>query len=105
MKEAATKMIRRKYDEAFRENALKMVENGQSVRSVAQSLRVAENRVHKWKKTRSLSRTTAGTEVVELRARIRHLEAERDVLKKALAIFSRPTWLQDANLFRRREGK
>jgi transposase-like protein len=33
---------RRKYDEKFKQSALKMVENGQSVRSVASSLGVAE---------------------------------------------------------------
>jgi transposase len=89
MKEAATKKSRHKYDEAFKENALKMVENGQSVRSVAQGLGVAENLVHKWKKMRNLSRTSVDAEVAELRARLRQVEAERDVLKKALSIFSR----------------
>ena len=89
MKEAATKKSRHKYDEAFKEQALKMVENGQSVRSVAQGLGVAENLVHKWKKMRSLSRTSVDAEVAELRTRLRHVEAERDILKKALSIFSR----------------
>jgi transposase len=91
MKEAATKKSRHKYDEAFKENALKMVENGQSVRSVAQGLGVAENLVHsrRRQKMRNLSRTSVDAEVAELRARLRQVEAERDVLKKALSIFSR----------------
>jgi transposase len=89
MKEAATKKTRRKYDEAFRREALKMVDDGQSVRSVAESLGVAENLIHKWKKTRIQSRTPEESEVAELRARLRQAEAERDVLKKAISIFSR----------------
>jgi len=88
MKEAAIKKSRHKYDEAFKENALKMVDNGQSVRSVAQDLGVTANLVHKWKKLREQSRTSSDAEVAELRARLRQVEAERDVLKKALSIFS-----------------
>jgi transposase len=89
MKEAVTKKSRHKYDEAFKENALKMVENGQSVRSVAQGLGVTANLVHKWKKTRDRSQTSLDAEMAELRARLKQVEAERDVLKKALSIFSR----------------
>ena len=89
MKEATTKKSRQKYDEAFRESALKMVDNGQSVRSVAQGLGVAENLIHKWKKMRNLGRTSVDAENAELRAKLRHVEAERDILKKALSIFSR----------------
>jgi transposase len=89
MKEAATKKSRHRYDEAFKENALKMVDNGQSVRTVAQGLGVTANLVHKWKKTRDRSRTSLDSEVAALRARLRQVEAERDVLKKALSIFSR----------------
>lgn len=87
--ELAGKGRRRKYDQSFREQALKMIDHGQSVRSVAQSLGISENLLHKWKKTRHLSRTSAEEEVVELRTRLRQVEAEREVLKKALSIFSR----------------
>ena len=89
--ESVSRGRRRKYDEAFKEQALKMVDNGQSVRSVAQSLGIAENILHKWKKTRNLTRTSAEAEVAELRIRLRQVEAERDILKKALSIFSRQT--------------
>ena len=91
MTEAAAKKIRRKYDEAFRQSALQMVDDGQSVRSVAQSLGVAENLIHKWKKARNQSRSSAEAEVAELRSRLRQVEAERDVLQKAVSIFSRQT--------------
>jgi len=46
----AVTVNRRKYDEEFKRNALQMIENGQSVRSVAQALGVAEGQLHKWKK-------------------------------------------------------
>ena len=85
----ATTNYRRKYDQEFKLSALKMIENGQSVRSVAQSLGVGESQLHKWKRQFKLSRAADDAEVAELRARLRQVEMERDILKKALSIFSR----------------
>lgn len=80
---------RRKYDEDFKRNALKMIEQGQSVRSVSQALGVGESQLHKWKRTIRSSRSVEDVEVAELRARLKQVETERDILKKALSIFSR----------------
>ena len=80
---------RRKYDEEFRRGALKMIDNGQTVRSVAESLGVGENLLHKWKSARGVGASDLDREVIELRSRMRQLELERDILKKALSIFSR----------------
>ena len=87
----ATKTTFRKYDDQFKLNALKMVDNGQSVRSVAQSLGVNENLLHKWKNARHTGANAAESEVIELRHKLRQVETERDILKKALSIFSRQT--------------
>ncbi len=91
MKEPATNPNRRKFDDDFKQHALKMIENGQSVRSVAQSLGVSENLLHKWKQVRHAKRSDLATENADLRARLRQVEVERDILKKALSIFSRQT--------------
>lgn len=80
---------KRKYDAAFKKHALQMIDNGQSVRSVAQSLGVGENLWHKWKAARQHQSPALALENVELRARVRQLELERDILKKAVRIFSR----------------
>lgn len=66
-----------------------MIDNGQTVRSAAESLGVGENLLHKWKSARGAGASGLEQEVVELRARNRQLELERDILKKALSIFSR----------------
>lgn len=66
-----------------------MIDNGQTVRSVAQSLGVGENLLHKWKSARQSTASGMDQELIELRARNRQLELERDILKKALGIFSR----------------
>jgi transposase len=87
----AANSFRRKYDEDFKRNALRMIEQGQSVRSVAQALGVAEAQLHKWKKIAREQSSSTQQEVSLLRARLRQVEMERDILKKALSIFSRQT--------------
>ncbi len=89
MSNDGTGKIRRKYDEEFRQAAMKMIDNGQTVRSVAESLGVGENLLHKWKSARRTGASGLEQEVIELRAAKRQLEMERDILKKALSIFSR----------------
>ena len=66
-----------------------MIDGGQTVRSVAESLGVGENLLHKWKSARAAGASGLEQEVIELRAAKRQLELERDILKKALSIFSR----------------
>ena len=82
---------RRKYDEEFKQQAVAMIRNGQSVRSVAEALGVSENLVHKWKRSARGLSSEAEDELEQLRRREKHLEMERDILKKALSIFSRQT--------------
>jgi transposase len=81
--------VRRKYDEDFKLQALKMIDNGQSVRSVAQTLGVSENLLHKWKHAKHGPLTALEQENTALKAKLKQLETERDILKKALSIFSR----------------
>ena len=90
MKEQKTATLnRRKYDEDFKRSALKMIDNGQSVRSVANALGIAESLLHRWKKAARGQYSPTEQEVFELRARLKQVELERDILKKALSIFSR----------------
>ncbi len=80
---------RRKYDEQFKREALKLIDSGQSVRSVAQALGVGESQLHKWKRQFRPTRAVGDSEVAELTKKLRQVEQERDILKKALSIFSR----------------
>lgn len=102
MKEKAVGARRRKYDASFKEEVLKMVFNGRAVSEVAQRLGVGENLIYRWKSRykakalASIGETATGPVVASeaeqaLRRRIGELEVERDILKKALAIFSRQT--------------
>jgi transposase len=87
--DSGERRARRKYDEEFKRGALRLIDGGQTVRSVAESLGVGENLLHKWKSVRQSRANGLEQEVIELRARNRQLELERDILKKALGIFSR----------------
>lgn len=95
MKEQTTKQVkRRKYDAAFKQEVLQMVFNGRAVKDVSQSLGIGENLIYRWKSRAKHS--SAAAEVClgdqeALHKRIRELELERDILKKALSIFSRGT--------------
>jgi transposase len=86
-----TKFVRRKYDEEFKRQALTMVRQGQSVRSVAEALGISGNLLHHWKRAAGADQSSAELEVEQLRRRLRQVELERDILKKALSIFSRQT--------------
>ena len=94
MKEQATKVKRRKYDAVFKQEVVQMVSNGRPVREVSQSLGVGENLIYRWKGRAKQTPAAAGVCLADqetLLGRIRELETERDILKKALAIFSRQT--------------
>lgn len=66
---------------------------GRSVRSLAQSFGIRENLIYRWRSeaaTGNKETDDPGQEELELlRKRVRSLEEEREILKKALAIFSR----------------
>jgi transposase len=83
-----------KYDEEFKRNAIRLVLDGQSVRSVSQELGVNESQIHKWKRAALTNGdgVQSGTELAEtaaLKKRIRELEMENEILKKAALIFGR----------------
>jgi transposase-like protein len=79
----------RKYDNEFKQQAVKKILDGQSVASVSRELGVAEGILHNWKKVKLASGSDIEQEVVELKKRLREVEMERDILKKAALIFGR----------------
>ncbi len=91
---------RRRYDRDFKEGAVRLVlEGGRSVRSVARDLGIHENMLHRWKQEylQDTEHSFPGKghmkpheeEILKMKRRIADLEEEREILKKALAIFSK----------------
>ncbi len=97
METKTVKTQRRKYDADFKKEVMKMVESGRPVYEVAQSLGIGHNLIYHWKKqlNKKVFRGKNEPDVfyddekAAMQKRIRELEAERDILKKALGIFSR----------------
>jgi transposase len=94
MLEPSSRAPRRQFPEEFRREAVQMLLDGHTARSVAERLGLSSpNLLYRWKREH-LERS--GPVATSLEARIRDLEAqlhrverERDILKKALAIFGR----------------
>ncbi len=84
----------RKYDDEFRRQAVQKVFDGQTVSSVSRELGINESLIHKWKRTAldNGNNSRSGAEIsreAELNKRIRELEMEVEILKKATLIFGR----------------
>ncbi len=79
----------RKYDDEFKQNAVRKILDGQSAASVSRELGVAESLLHKWKRIKIDSSSDLEKENLELKKRLREVEMERDILKKAALIFGR----------------
>lgn len=93
-KPAAPVRTRRTFSEEFRREAVQMLLDGHSAPLVAERLGLSSpNILYVWKK-KSLDQAgpaaqTLGQRVHFLEAELRRVERERDILKKALSIFSR----------------
>ncbi|MGI4872695.1 MAG: transposase [Janthinobacterium lividum] len=94
----AAKRPRTKYDAAFRAEVVRRVtQDGQAAIRVAQALGMSEALLGRWVRVaRVQAARPAGNETLEqenkhLRAQLARAEMERDILKKALTIFSQPT--------------
>lgn len=93
-----TKQKRRTFDRQFKLDAVDLVvQQGRSVASVARDLGIGSNTLQNWKHDALADRTKSfpgkgNAQDAELRAMERRAllaEEERDILKKALAVFSR----------------
>jgi len=85
---------RRSFPEEFKRDAVQMLLDGHSAQSVVERLGLSSaNLLYRWKR-QQLERggpaaTSLEARVRELELELRRVERERDILKKALAIFGR----------------
>jgi transposase len=91
---ASQKHVRRHYTQEFKEEAVQMMLDGHAVASVVDRLGLSgTNLLYRWKQQLlAESGPVAGSleqRVRELEAELRRTQQERDILKKALAIFGR----------------
>jgi len=92
------KRKRRIFDREFKMSAVKMITaGGHRAAEVARSLDVTDTQLYNWKKKFSDEGEKAFPgkghlgELAALRRKLKDVEMERDILKKAVGIFSKPT--------------
>jgi transposase len=87
------------YPDEFRREAVELVRQGRSIRDVAESLGVSQQTLRNWAKQVAIDRrerddglTSAEREELRrLRRENARLRQERDILKRATALFARET--------------
>ena len=89
---------KKRFDREFKMSAVKMVtEGGHPAAEVARGLGIHPNQLYNWKRKFSDTGEKAFpgkghlTELSALRRKLREVEMERDILKKAVGIFSKQT--------------
>ncbi len=91
-------MSHQRYTPEFKDEAVRQVtEKGHAVQEVAARLGVSSHSLYKWVKAvrpekdeqRSDELLEAKKQILKLRAELRRVEEERDILKKAAAYFAR----------------
>ena len=88
----------KRFDKDFKLSAVKMItDGGHKASEVARSLDIHPNMLYSWKRKYADNGEKAFpgkghlTELASLRKRLREAEMERDILKKAVGIFSKTT--------------
>ena len=86
---------RRKYDDAFKAEALRLATESRSTQA-AQQLGISPKLLYRWQQAQLVAEVGSvevarDPEVRALRARLKRAEQELDILKKALVIFGQPT--------------
>ena len=87
------------YPDQFRREALELVRQGRSITDVAESLGITAQSLRNWRRQDERDRgerddglaSAEREELRELRRRVKRLEQERDILKRATALFARET--------------
>ncbi len=87
---------RRRYDDELKAEAVQMLLDGHSAESVVSNLGLSgTGLLYRWKAKRlhenGPEATALDARVSQLEVELRRVERERDILKKALAIFSQKT--------------
>jgi len=93
-----TKMARARYTLEFKQEAVRLVEAGQSIAAAARTLGVADQTLFNWVKAHRQGKLAGAErkavnaeqmEISRLRAENAQLKMERDILEKATAYFAK----------------
>ena len=87
---------RRKDDDVFKAEALRLASESRSTQAAAQQLGIRPKLLYRWQQAQLVAEVGSvevarDPEVRALRARLKRAEQELDILKRALVIFGQPT--------------
>ena len=82
------------YDEEFKKTIVNLYENGKGISELSREYGVSKSVISGWIKkyktiTTSTGKTTTNDEILKLQKKNHELEQEVEILKKAVAIFSK----------------
>ncbi|MBX3289995.1 MAG: transposase [Acidobacteria bacterium] len=81
----------RRYDLSFKEEVIRRYMSGETMASLSRETGVNENVLYRWKQKMVVTGSgDADREKLEMRKKIRELEMENEILKKAALILGRP---------------
>lgn len=84
----------KKYEEEYKKNIVKLVESGKKISDVAREYSIDRKLIYVWKdkygtiKT-STGETTTNDEIHKVKKELKKLKEENEILKKAVAIFTK----------------
>lgn len=88
-------MTKKVYDTEFKKTIVSLYDSGKTVNELCSEFKISISSVNRWRKEFSNSLLSTNTEHIEDKQRIKALEKElksikleRDILKKAVSIFS-----------------
>ena len=93
-----TKTVRSRYTLEFKQEAVRLVQSGQSIAAAARSLGLVEQTLFNWVKAQREGKLAVAEgkavsaeemEISRLRAELARVKMERDILKKATAYFAK----------------
>ena len=77
-----------RYDQAFKREAINLMNQGRSVKELSDLLGVKEGLLYNWKSGNKTSRLKPSEETKQLKSENKRLKEQVEILKKALSIFS-----------------
>jgi transposase len=87
--------MRRRFDDEFKREAIRLVKtSNKKITEIARELGIAKSTLHEWL-VKSVEMPNGyimtNSEITRLKRELAHVKTERDILKKAVAIFSVPS--------------
>ena len=82
------------YDEDYKKNIVKLVENGKAVSDIEREYGINRKLIYVWKNkfstiTTSTGEITTNDEIIKLKKELNNIKEENEILKKAIAIFTK----------------